>query len=115
MACSLLSYQIRVLAFQNSNAGSGSRNSSDSSSEAGLINHLVDVAGKESSVSDYEVLRPWQVFYARPSQSVGRLLDAVGRTAVEAELSAGSSRGIGGDVGERQSCSRKRGTHRCPR
>lgn len=80
--------------------GSDTRSSSDSSSSAGLINYLVDVAGKESSVRDYEVLRPWQVFYARPSQSVGRLLDAIRRSAVETESSAGSNRGSGGDVGE---------------
>ncbi|GIL70998.1 hypothetical protein Vretimale_4080 [Volvox reticuliferus] len=46
-----------------------------------LLSQLVAEAGRESSSREYEVLTPSEIFYARPSASVDRLLETVGRMA----------------------------------
>ncbi|EFJ40851.1 hypothetical protein VOLCADRAFT_99306 [Volvox carteri f. nagariensis] len=58
-----------------------------------LLSRLVSEAGQESSVREYEVLSPTEIFYARPSVSVGHFLAAIGRTA--AGVASQAARGLG--------------------
>ncbi|GLI58606.1 hypothetical protein VaNZ11_000337 [Volvox africanus] len=62
-----------------------------------LLSQLVAEAGRESSSREYEVLTPSEIFYARPSASVDRLLETVGRMAKGIHEQASRGSGNPGD------------------
>ncbi|KAG2439233.1 hypothetical protein HXX76_004595 [Chlamydomonas incerta] len=89
----------RLQAHQRDTAGAGGAGGSPAAAAAALLSRLVAEAGQESSAREYEVLSPAEIFYARPSASVGHFVAALGRAADAVAAQAAGGLGHPGDSG----------------
>ncbi|PNW75309.1 hypothetical protein CHLRE_12g521750v5 [Chlamydomonas reinhardtii] len=87
----------RLQAHQRDTAAAGSGGSP--AAAAALLSRLVAEAGQDSSAREYEVLSPAEIFYARPSASVGHFVAALGRAADAVAAQAAGGLGHPGDSG----------------